>query len=114
MPSTAAQVLSVQRLGNQSFEVTRKDSTHYIINKFLPIQLSSTFTPTGLSDPYWMKGVTDTDNIPYITGAYVYYEFSGGSYSSTSNTLALWLGLTTNVAQGQTQGMFMQVTVAWG
>lgn len=64
---------------------------------------------TLTSSSTWMYGVTDTDSDSLgIIGAYVFYEFPGGSYPSSTTFMALWLGLTTN------KGYFMQATVAWG
>ena len=119
----ASQVFVVTRLTNGSFQLSSNEGTGSIVNKYTPTaptgfqippgylsSLSSGSGPQPLTSQYqWQQGTIDKDNPTFnIIGATVYYTFSGGSYYSTSNTLAIWLYVDTNT------GQFIQVVVAWG
>lgn len=116
------ELLTVSRggIGNQTYVVSKDQYDNFdvspvgtsggafVVTKYL--NTTGTTTPAFLQnkDPTWMYGATDNDNTAFIEGAYVWYQYNGGTYPNSDSTLAIWLGIYTNT------GYFMQVAAAWG
>jgi len=106
------------RLQNGSFDIVVMGSdSPQLVNEFITAG-QTTASPGSYSPPPpdWQIAAHNQDSHSDITGAYVYYEYTGGSFPCNPTTcnqdMSFWLGFRTNLPVGT--GYFFQVECVWG